>query len=163
MKQLNFYKYTTLALILLNLSIIAFFVFTKPHPPNMPPKMEHGGHEFKNHIVDVLHLDEVQFEKFEQSAKKHSEIMDVINQQEHKLVKEYFQKLGSSNQDLPNDSILIKLEIIDKKKLVSTYKHFEEVKSILNKDQEKYFEKFLNEAMILLIPDNKKQPPQRRF
>ena len=159
MKQLNFYKYTTLALILLNLSIIAFFIFTKPHPSNMPPKGGRGGHEFKNQIVDVLQLDEMQFEKFEQSAQKHSEVMDVIAQQEHKLVKAYFQTLSSSNPDILNDSILVELELIDKSKLVSTYKHFEEVKSILNKDQEQYFEKFLNEAMILLIPGNKKQGP----
>lgn len=163
MKQLNFYKYTTLALILLNLSIIAFFVFTKPHPANMPPRGGPAGPEFKNNIVDVLQLDELQFEKFEQSAQKHNQIMDSITQQEHDLVNAYFQTLSSTKPEIPSDSILTELELIDKSKLVNTYKHFEEVKSILNKNQEQHFEKFLNEAMILLIPNNNKQGPPNNY
>ena len=82
MTQLQFYKYATLGLFLLNLAILGFFILTRPNH-NRPPQRDQG---FKEKAVHMLQLNDDQTLMFNKFAQEHNEeIGRISNAQSNKL------------------------------------------------------------------------------
>jgi hypothetical protein len=154
MKQFQLYKYATWTLLVLNLALIAFFVFTKPQPPP-----NRGGKKFSEKAVDILKLDGQQQDRFLQAAKQHNQQMETINGQQQDLLKPYFNSLINTDQQVNSDTLLQQIQQLERNKIESTYRHFQEVKSMLNSEQQAGFEEFVNHALEIILLDKKKNPP----
>lgn len=159
MNQLKFYKYAALGLLGLNLTMIAFFILTKPkqHPK---PK----GGDVPEVVIEILKLDEEQRAAFLVSAKHHGETMGEITQQQKSILEPYFHKLIDSNKDLNSDSLLTQYQNLERQKIELTHQHFQDVKSMLKEDQYANFEVFMNSVLKSVLSEKKKNPhPPKDF
>ena len=143
MKQLQFFKYATGAMILLNLLIIAFFLLTKPKPPAFPPHNARSN-GFQVRAIDILKLDKQQHTTFLQSAKQHSQQMESINRQQRDLLKPYFHSIIDSTINIASETVLDEIQQLERNKIEATYQHFQQVKSILKNEQQADFKVFIN-------------------
>ncbi|MEL6945432.1 MAG: hypothetical protein AAFO82_22495, partial [Bacteroidota bacterium] len=75
MEEQKFYKYTTIGLLILNLSVLAFFIFTNP------PRPEARDQRSPRRAVDILQLDEQQKVAFHQLVRKHGKKMRDLNEE----------------------------------------------------------------------------------
>ena len=158
MDKTKFYKITTIALLVLNISVFAFFFMSIPSHKDDPRKM----HDFKNRAVKALDLDEKQTEEFTASVERHKKMMHRINRNQSKLMEQYFSGLTDDNSTPNNDEILAEYSMLEQEKIEHTYLHFEEIKQILNSGQSDKYEKFIERAMEVLINKNHRKPPPRR-
>ena len=77
MKQVKFYKYTTIFLMILNLLMVAFFLITKPKK----------GHVNKKNAIEILNLDKTQHEAFLEYVDKHKGLMQGFDKEQKQLLK----------------------------------------------------------------------------
>lgn len=157
MKQLQFYKYTTLGLFVLNISMIAFFFLTAPPRPEDGERGRPSGR-------NIIQLDKDQAYSFSQLAEKHIALMDDLSSQQSTLLNSYFASITAPNKLVQSDSVLTQVQSLERKKIESTYQHFEDVKSILRKDQFDEFEQFVELAIdrILLVQNDRPGPEGRK-
>ncbi len=150
MRNEQFFKYTTLFLLLINIGLICFFFFSKPnhHHKNRRPN-------FLNKAFEILELDDQQKNQFEKLAEQHhQEILKIERTQKQKLA-EYFEPL---KRDTAHNLLLQKQNIkaLESQKIEVTYKHFLEVKKLLRDDQLDNFELFIDEFVQILLLRAKK-------
>lgn len=139
-----------LVLLVLNVSIIAFFFITKPkHAP-----VGHVNHGFMEEAIDRLDLDEKQEEVFAQSAKRHNMMMKEISAKQKELLKPYFLTISDKGNNVNKDSIIVEIQKLKEKKINETYHHFEEVKTLLKPEQQKYYDEFLLQAIGRIMGAN---------
>lgn len=159
MKKLEFYRIGLITMVVLNLALVSFLIFNKPE--NHPHTHEKEDGHFKGRAIQLLDLDEEQQVQFEKLANSHHEEMISIERKQRELLRTYFKQLFSDGGQL-NENINQQVSELDRQKLELTYKHFEEVKSILRPDQQSNFETFLSQAIGELLMDKKNPPPPRR-
>jgi len=152
MKQLQFYKYATIGLLLLNVALLTFFFLRKP---NHPPRAD-----LKRGAIDILKLDDGQGETFFNLAKEHQQKMKVFNQSQKELLKPYFNSLVDSTGR--NKNVLDKVEQLERQKIESIYRHFQDIKSILKKEQLSVFEEFMDDAIKRILPESKGKSPRKK-
>lgn len=151
MKQLNFYKYAALLLLILNLSCLGFFFFG----PGGPPPGESGSRKLR--AIDAMQFDREQNQLFEENARKHIDLMASYDEQQKEILKNYFQTLLSEQQNAP-DELLDAFQEIERIKIKATYRHFSDIKTILRPEQEEGFQVFVRQALerLLLTGEQKK-------
>ncbi len=149
MKQLQFYKYATIGLLLLNLGMLTFFFLTKPK--------HHSRKDFKRGAVDILKLDDEQRETFFNLVKGHQQKMKVFSQHQKELLSPYFNSLIDSTE--VNQDVFDKVEELERQKIESIYQHFQEIKSILREEQMPGFEEFMNHVMKRILSNSERKPP----
>lgn len=149
MKQLQFYKYAATGLLFLNIAMLAFFFLTKP--PNHP-----RGKRFKGGAIEILNLDKTQDKVFFELVKNHKQKMKVFNQKQKELLKPYFDSLIDSTGQPQN--VIEKVEQLERQKIESIYQHFQDIKSILKKEQLSGFEEFMDVTIKRILPDAKENP-----
>lgn len=159
MKALQYYKYATWLLLALNLAMVAFFLLTRPPHNHERRGGEQEKHDFRNQAIDILALDEVQKEAFLKSVKIHSETMVAIDEQERPLLKKYFQPLLDTTLTIDQVEVMNSILVLEKKKIAHTYQHFSEINTLMRADQEANFADFLQNALEILLLENKKQRP----
>jgi hypothetical protein len=146
MKQIQFFKYTTLLLLLLNIGIVTFFFLARPKPPgNGQPA------PFHDRAVDLLKLDKGQHQAFLRSAEQHSRQMKAINDGQRNLLRPYFNSLVDPSMRVNADSLLQQVQLFERQKVEATYQHFKAVKELLKDDQQDHFEQFMNKALERLL------------
>ena len=155
MNQLQFYKSSTIALLVLNMAMIGFFFLTKPpHPPGR-------GGQIK--AIDLLKLDQQQHREFLQLVKKHQQQMETINAQQGELLKPYFYRLVDSSRHI-DPLALQQMKDLEQRKISSTFQHLQDVKALLRPEQEANFEAFMNHALERILIKKKKPPhPPKDF
>ncbi len=155
MKQLQFFKYATISLILLNVILLGFLLFKRPPFPHKKDNNQKNAKEY-------LNLSKEQNESFLKLANQHIQDMKDLNEQQRDLLKVYFEGLVYPNDNHTQDSILLKVQDVERTKIESTYQHFTDVKKLLDPDQHKGFEVFLNHAIdrILLKEKKRSLPPK---
>lgn len=151
MKQLQFYKYSAAGLLVLNLAMVAFFFLTAP--PHQ------GGRADGQRAVDILKLDRQQDESFMPLAREHMQLMDDFNDQQRSLLKPYFNSLVEQNDTYNSDSLLHQVQLIERKKIESTYQHFQDVKALLRPEQEARFAAFVDHALQRILLEQSNQGP----
>ncbi len=154
MDQLKFYKYATSGLLLLNVAIIAFFFLTRPKHPRPRP-----AENFSEEVKEILNLTEQQTQTFATLAREHSEAMRSINDQQQRLVLPYFERLTDSSITLTRDSVLSEIQQLERQKVEVTYRHLEDLKGLLNKDQLPHFKVFMQRFTHRVLGGDKKSPP----
>lgn len=154
MKQIQFFKYATLLMLVLNLGLVAFFFLTKPKPPMR-------GETFSPRAIEILQLDKDQHQAFLQSAEQHGKQMRTINDGQRNLLRPYFNGLVDPSLNLNPDSILQQVQLLERQKVEATYLHFKAVKALLRDEQQNNFEQFMNQALgRLLLNDMPSKPPR---
>ncbi len=149
MKKSQFYKYSAIGLLVLNLAMIAFFLLGRP--PGPPPPHQNNNKGFIQKAIQILDLDEQQSSAFFEFTKKHKNQMETIHLKQRELLKPYFSSLIDTTKDKNSESILKEVQQLERSKIEKTYQHFEEVKSILRKEQKPYFEDFVNQAVRIIL------------
>lgn len=152
MKQLPFYKYATWGLLVLNLSMVAFFFLTASPAQGV----ETGGKK----AVDILKLDQQQHESFLLLVRQHIQLMDDFSNQQRKLLQPYFNSLIDLNKTNDFDSLLNQVQLLERKKIESVYQHFQDVKSILKPTQQENFAAFIDHAVKRILIEQNNQPPE---
>lgn len=150
MKTSQFFKYTTIALLIMNFAILAFLFFRKP-PPHLRMHPLRAANE-------ILKLNEADYKIFENLAKAHhKEVVDINNQQKE-LLKPYFNHLLDSSNNNRED-LLNQIQQLERKKIEITYHHFETLKDRLKSIDDSDFKTFINRSLQSIFGDNKKNRP----
>lgn len=159
MSQLKFYKVSVIALMILNIMLIAFFFLTKPK--SGPPKHNNSGN-FQQEVIKTLNLNESQSKEFQRLADNHFKMMKSINEEKSTLLKPFFENLTKDSTASNKEELLTKIEKLEGRKINYTYKHFEDLKATLDENQNKAFgeilEKFIDK---LIISKRNNHPPHR--
>jgi|GEM_PF-1043769 len=153
MKQLQLYKYTTWALLVLNIFMISFFFITKPK--HRPPRRGN----FRNNAAEILKLNENQHATFIMLAEQHGYQMDSIRTLQNALLQPYFESLVNNTNNTYTDDLLKEFQQLEGKKITLTYQHFNEVKEILNPSQQPHFKEFMQKVLRNILLGKKKNPP----
>ena len=160
MDKTKLFKYSTWGLLALNLSILAFFLLTKPgHPPHL-----HEGGNFRLKVTEILSLNEKQESQFFNLAREHKKQMDDLNNKQSGLLRTYFSSLSDLSIKDDSNEGLEPLQQLQNDKLKTTYAHLLSIKLLLNKDQLPQFDSFMNEFTdrVMVDKSNKRPPPPRR-
>ena len=152
MNQLQFYKYTTWGLLLLNIALVAFFFLAAPKPPKN--KASSG-----QKVADILQLDKQQDESFLKLAQEHNQRMESFGKQQRDLLEPYFHSLIQQVDPLELENYLNQIQTLEREKVEYTYRHFQDVKAILNPEQHIHFEAFIEHAIGRILIEMKKKPP----
>jgi len=157
MGKLQFYKFATLGLLLLNVSMIAFFLLTKPP--------HHHSKEGRTTMRadQRMHLDKAQHQTFLDYADKHKVRMKAINEKQGELLKPYFYTLVDTTQEVNTQNILEEVKTLEGQKIEFVYQHFKEVKSVLRKEQYVYFKSFVDNVFERIVKGKKDSNPPKDF
>ncbi|WP_445748526.1 hypothetical protein [Polaribacter sp.] len=151
MNKLKIYQWATWSMLLLNISMLCFFMLTKQKHPNHK--------NFNNAVKQEMDLNEEQEKLFLVSAAKHSEQLAIISDKQQALWQSYFKTLSSSDTLIQNDSIISELQNLETQKIVVTTKHFKEIKSFLIPAQYKGFSVFQQRLLERNFKKDKNIPP----
>lgn len=151
MNKLKIYQWATWSLLLLNLSMLCFFILTKPKRPNDV--------NFNNAVKQEMHLNEEQEKLFLESANKHREQMAIISDRQKALWQTYFKTLSSTDTLTKNDSIISEFQNLEFQKIAVTNTHFTEIKSFLKPAQYKGFSVFQQRLLERNFKKDKNMPP----
>lgn len=155
MKQFQFYKYGMWCLLVLNLSLVAFFFLTKPKHPAPP-------NNGKKRAASILKLDKQQQDIFSDYADQHIRQVKGIEHQQRDLLKSYFNTLIDATANIDSDSLIIQIIQLEQEKIETTYQHFQDVKTILKQEQQEYFEAFINHVLRIFSNERNNPPPSPR-
>lgn len=144
MDQSTFYKYASIALLILNIGILSFFFLTKPQGP-------HPGRLHNQNPHGLFKFDQDQDHRFTVLANDHIDLMKTYNNNQREILKSYFDDLLNPEMLINKDSLLNQSLAIEKNKVESTYQHFLDIKTILKKDQEEYFDLFAQQALDRIL------------
>lgn len=136
MKKTKLYFIIIIVLVIINLVQVAIPVFLHKGPP---PR----NHEERFDGNSILHLTGNQNSQFNDMAVKHHDKMMEIQNQQKVLTEQYFAK--------PTAKLLNEICMLENAKISYTNSHFEEVKSILTKEQLPYYQDFKNKAVNIII------------
>jgi len=147
MNQIKFYKYAIWALVVLNMVVLAFFLLTKPrHPHHSSPK------KFQSEVVKTLNLSSQQEVGFKKLAREHHQKMKSMNEQQQKLLLPYFENLIEPSESIEIDSLLNQSQQLEREKIELTHQHFQDLKQLLNKEQQPLFKglmrKFIDKLLL---------------
>lgn len=156
MEQIKFYKYCIALLIFLNVSILAFFFFTRPRVPHRGP------HSFKKEVVETLKLDAQQENQFHELAENHSEKMQHIRLEQANLLHPYFESIAGGSEAINKESMISKYQELEIQKLEVTNEHFKEIKRLLTPNQMPHFKVVINNFIDRVLFDKKKIHHRRK-
>lgn len=158
MDQFKFYKYAIAGLILLNIAMIVFFIFTKPKHEPRPPR---ESNDFQAEIERILDLSSQQRSEFKGLADDHNLKIKSINEQQQKLLPSYFETLTRPSDQTNKDSILSRYQQLERQKLEVTYQHFQDIKSMLNDEQIPQFKEFMKILIDRITGSGNSKPTPR--
>lgn len=114
-----------------------------------------------NRAVDLMELDESQNAQFEALVSIHKKDMESLNQLQKELLESYFKNVYDAENSPMNDYQLDKLQAIEGQKIESTYRHFEDIKTMLRTEQMDGFTQFMKGAMRHILMDSKLEKEPR--
>ncbi|MGD1892569.1 MAG: hypothetical protein ACFB15_18510 [Cyclobacteriaceae bacterium] len=153
--RLGFY-----ALVLIN-AVLIFLLVKGPSPGRPPIPLEKGTSLMKT-IGEKLNLTSGQMDQYENMAKQHRQVMINLQEEQRPLLRSYFELLKSPIEQDSSDNLLTEILILERRKLTTTYSHFEELKTILTVDQADQFESIVDDILRVLLSGEKKLPPPPR-
>ncbi|MCI4670747.1 MAG: hypothetical protein MRZ79_21610 [Bacteroidia bacterium] len=158
MTKLFWYKITSIALLMLNISILVFFYFSRPSMGMPPPPMD-GRAENPRKVAQILHLDSEQEEKFVQLAISHRKSLQKLTEEQYDILGPAFLVISSeeSHNVQLRDSVLEPVQLLEKEKIQATYDHFKEVKKLLREEQLVYFQEFMDLILSTTFKKSKKR------
>lgn len=156
MNQIKFYRFVMVGLLLLNMFVLAFFLFNQSDPrPNRPPRNP----SFQEEVPQMLELDSAQQLIFDDLADQHNKQISTINQQQQALLLPYFGSIASDSAAETNEFVLTQFQALERKKLEITYQHFVAVKNILSPQQIPLFKILMGKITDRIVMQRKKSRP----
>ncbi len=154
MKKETLLTIAVFALLVLNFGILGFLFFRHPHPP---PGM--GAGPLDRRIVEKLHLDKDQEQKFEQLKSAHHAQMIALDEAYRGALGDYFALL-KNDTIIPGqrDSLQAVLSRIQQQKASVTFQHFSDLKGLCTPEQKTNFNALLPELMQVILP--RKERPE---
>ena len=156
MNSKRVYQIGFLALIAIN-TILIYLLLTKQDRPPRGQWPQRGSIIEK--ISARLELTETQESDYRLMAKRHGDQMRSFDQDHKELIKAYFKSFSNSTS---SDSIKREILKLESNKLQLNYKHFEELKSMLNEEQKNRFGLIMNDILAVLGNDRSNRPPPPR-
>jgi len=147
MRSPKFYKIIIVALVILNLSTLAFFWFTKPPHPPKPGE---------NKISLKLELTGDAKSKVDALEVEHHKEKKALIQKDHRLHKELFSLIGTGES---TEDIFNKIDKNKEKIESMTFEFFDDVAAHCNKNQKKELIDFVHDRVNRLRPG---PPPPRK-
>jgi protein CpxP len=155
--------YLLAVVVLLILNGFLLFLLGQESPQHRSPRSHQNG--LMKRISNTLALTVEQEQRYAHMARHHHQRMMEIDKEQKALITSYFQLLHAFSTD--STAIVTLLEKIKTKegeKVQFTYRHFEELKALCNKEQQAHFEEITNEIVAVLLGSKKKRPlPPRDF
>lgn len=148
MKKLNFYKYSSLALLILNILLLAF-LFSRPGPGRGPKKM----------IIHELGLSSDQVKEYESLIQDHRANVDALEAGLFEAKKALYSQLEEGNAPGETDRLLDELSRLHRELERAHYKHFEGLKAICTQDQMPQFSELIRNLPGLFVPRPGGPPP----
>ncbi len=160
MKKLTFFQVATVLLLLINIALLGFFLSSKkghkgPHP---------SGHASSS-ALEMLELNAEQHRQFEKYAEEHKTKVHELARDQKKLLEKYFDDVKNDAMAQADTNLIGQWQRLEAKKLDLTYQHLKEVQALLEPEQMKHFEKFLEhiEGRVLTQREEKLPPPRRKM
>ena len=147
------YKYIIVGLVCLNLLILTFFILNRPKGPHLENDKSRGA---PHHVLD---LNSDQEKLLQDLINKHKSKSKALNQTQRALIKK---SLLEGMEPSENKKIESKIQELELQKLSALSSHFDEVKSILSKEQELHFDSFKREVVNNVFSDRLKGDRMRR-
>lgn len=148
MDKIKLLTYSVIALILLNICVIAFMVWRKPQPPFGP-----GHRNPKEIIIHRLSLDKQQVKSYEKLISWHRHRIDSIDNQIRKSKQQLFSLLAAAPIDKKKkDSIINLLATLEKETEQTHFKHFQDIKALCRDKQLEDFNELTHELAKLFGP-----------
>lgn len=137
MRRIAIHPAYILALVLLNLGLLAWMAFA--------PRQERFGGPPPAH--EVLDFDDAQFEQFHALVREHEQAMRAKNEEQKTQLKAFFGPLTGAGTEARKEQAAQTVLELERDKLGMIYAHFEEVRSLLRPDQQERFGEFLDEVL----------------
>ncbi len=154
MNKIKFLTLLAVGLLLSNLMLIGYVVYSKT---DRPEKNRNAGP--RNTIIDKLHFSESQITQYDELIKWHR---SEVNKAQGDLMK-CKKKLYILLAENANDSMLKKscfedIAAAQRNIELIHYKHFEDIKKLCNSEQEQYYKLLTEEIADLFAPHRPKRP-----
>ena len=147
------YKIGFFGLLVINIGLVALFIFKpKPH------MRQRGARE---QISEKLAFSDEQEKQFGEMVKIHRQAIREIMEEERTLVRSYFEQLSITTGSEDKELLLRQIMKLKKDKIVLTYHHFEELKSICNEDQLAKFDEVIADVIPMLADSPGRQIKRR--
>jgi protein CpxP len=150
MNKLKVLGISVVLLILVNLLLLAFLFFGRPHPP--------GKHGPRDYMIEKLHFTQDQIEKFDHLIVQHRQQIDQLDSKINALKNSLYLQLSKDAKSFSQDSIIQQIGVTQMQIEQVNYSHFKEVKKLCSSDQLAYFDSLAAELASLFSH----RPPRRR-
>ena len=147
MDRRKFYKTVVWVLVALNVLILFAFLVVVPRLHGPPSGAE--GKALRHRIPNMLALDPTQNTTFQSLADQHRAKINELHDDQSATLQAYFQSL--IRDQLPTDSLLTRLEVLEREKIALTYAHFQDIKAILRPEQRENYGRFVEEATRIVL------------
>lgn len=144
MNNPQLYKRGFWLLLILNVLVILNFLV-------IMPMFIHGKKAPRPHTESILDLDQEQTAKFKEFAKEHHNEIKSLNTDHKAILPSYFASLVEEPSGIDRDSLVANLQHIERQKLEVTYKHFQDIKSILTQEQLDAFPEFVEQSIFRVL------------
>lgn len=139
MKKLNFYKYSSLSLLILNIVLIGFLFF-RPAPG--PKKM----------IIHELGFTKDQVNQYESLIQSHRANVEALEKWLFDAKKALYEQLGNGAALGDTGQILDDMASLHRQLEMAHYEHFEDIRRICTEEQIPRFKELMNKLPRLFLP-----------
>ncbi len=160
MKQSTFFVIAAIILFILNGILIVLVV----QKPNLSPAHPEGSQaDIRVNLSVQLNLTKEQSEEHSRLAQEHQQVVRSFSEQQKRLARDYFFTLRNENSDSSSSANLLdQISNLETQKVQATYKHLNDIKSLLNEEQLPLFDSALDDLLKIMLNDQRKSPPPHR-
>jgi Spy/CpxP family protein refolding chaperone len=145
-------KWTAIAfivLVLLNLTTLAVFFFTRP-PMHDGPRNGSA----TDFLVKEVGLDSIQKNAFAELRKEHQQQMRELREKNREAKEAFFDLLANPDIDAATlDAAATKASQYEKESDLITFRHFQRVRKICRPDQQKKFDQLIHQVLRMTAPE----------
>lgn len=152
MNKFKFLTYSIIGLLFLNIGIICFLFFSRPN--RRPIQMNRSPKEI---IVEKLHFDSNQIDKYETIIKIHKDQIDSLDMRNKVIKSELYSQLKSPVVAKAKKDSIINLFLVNQKRIEELhFKHFQDIKNICKTSQLQDFNSLTEELSKMFSNQNSK-------
>jgi hypothetical protein len=152
---ITFYRNLSLLLLGLNIALLTFFFWP------CSPRPSKNGRITGDKAREYMNFTDQQHQQFLEYANLHRERMHHYNEQQRRLLGQYFLPLTALQTPSADDSLLMAIQRIEGQKIEETYQHFQGIKALLSKEQYAGFEAFVHKATDQILQLQKPPKPKK--
>lgn len=158
MDKLKLLTYSVIGLVALNIGIISFLYLSRPN--SKPVDL---GRKPKNIIIEKLHFDANQINKYEDLISIYRKNIDSLNNNTRQIKAELYSQLKQPRVNNKIKDSLIQLTLVNQKRIEeANFKHFEDIKKLCTKSQIEDYNLLTEELGQLFSNQIRKPRPEFR-